>query len=193
MHITLRRRPGLPSFRQQLVYALVLRLLHRLNDAAFQIVHFSIQANHVHLIVEAEDRERVSRKMSGFAISFARRLNIDLLRGRRGKVWSDRYFRRDIERAGDMHAVLRYVFGNAKRHGIMPADAIALDPYSSAWTFGGFDIRFPTPAGVEHVPRPRPRTRLLRKDWLAWGLVPVAGAPGPARSADEGSTRSRSP
>ncbi len=181
MHITLRARPGLPSFRAQLVHELVVASIARLNDEAFQIVHHSIQTNHVHLVVEARDRETVTRKMSGFAIGVAKRLNRQVLRRRRGKVWADRYYRRDIQRAGDMHAVLRYVFGNAKRHGIIPADAIALDPYSSAWRFRGFDVELPIPAGREHVPRPAPRTRLLGEDWLAWGLVPVAGAPGPAR------------
>ncbi len=182
MHITLRRRSGLPSFREQLVHELVVASMARLNDHRFQIVHHSIQTNHIHLVVEADDRDVVTRKMSGFAIAFAKRLNNQLLGGRRGKVWSDRYYRRDIERAGDMHAVLRYVFGNAKRHGLIPADAIALDPCSSAWRFAGFDVCFAMPAGMEHVPRPTPRTRLLRRDWLAWGLVPVAGAPGARRA-----------
>lgn len=179
VHVTLRRRAGLPSFRQQRVGALLLGLIRRLNDAGFQIVHFSIQSNHVHLIVEASDRETLRRKASGFAISFARRLNQDLLGGRRGKVWEDRHFRRDIEGAREMHAVLRYVLGNAKKHGVIPADAVELDPYSSAWTFRGWDVAFERPPGVDHWPRPEPRTQLLREDWLAWGLVPVLGAPGP--------------
>lgn len=143
MHITLRRRSGLPSFREQLVHELVVASMARLNDHRFQIVHHSIQTNHIHLVVEADDRDVVTRKMSGFAIAFAKRLNNQLLGGRRGKVWSDR---------------------------------------SSAWRFAGFDVCFAVPAGMEHVPRPTPRTRLLRRDWLAWGLVPVAGAPGARRA-----------
>lgn len=132
----------------------MLGLIRRLYDAGFQIVHFSIQPNHVHLIVEADDRDALRRKMSGFAISFARRLNQDVLGGRRGQVWDDRYHRRDIEGPREMHAVLRYV------------------------TFRGWDVRFERPPGIEHWPRPEPRTQLLKEDWLAWGLVPVLGAPG---------------
>lgn len=82
--------------------------MRRLNDRRFQIVHFSIQTNHLHLVVEAADRATITRKMAGFMVSFAKRLNA-MLGGRRGKVWIDRYFRRDIERARDMNAVLRYV------------------------------------------------------------------------------------
>ena len=177
MHITLRRIPLLPSFRKERIREMVLRQIHRLNDKTFQIVHFSIQANHLHLIVEADTRETITKKMMGFAISFAKRLNAHVLRGRRGKVWSDRYFRRDVVGAGEMNNVLRYVFGNAKRHGVIPPDAAVLDDYSSAWTFDGWDVKLRPPVGVDHWPRPHPRTRLLRIDWIGGGLLPIAAAP----------------
>src|SRR6185503_7599973 len=134
MHITLRRLPNLPSFRQQRVGTMMLRQIRRLNDDDFQIVHFSIQGNHLHLVVEAVDRDAVTRKMRGLAISFAKCFNRDVLRRKRGKVWGDRYFRRDVVGAREMNTLLRYVFGNAKKHGEIPRDAAVLDPYSSAWT-----------------------------------------------------------
>lgn len=160
----------------------MLRQMNRLNDESFQIVHFSIQTNHVHLVVEARDRATITQKMAGFMISFAKLLNSRVLGRRKGKVWADRYFRRDVEGARDMNAVLRYVFGNAKRHGLIPANAPVLDPYSSAWTFEGWTLRFADPRGGEHWPRPRPRTRLLRKDWIACGLLPLDRRPGPRPS-----------
>jgi hypothetical protein len=76
-----------------------------------------------------------------------------------------------------MNTVLRYVFGNAKKHGEIPRDALVHDPYSTAWTFDGWDVAIPPPPGVEHWPRVVPRTRLLKVDWIAWGLLPVAGGP----------------
>jgi len=178
MHVTLRRLPNMPSFRRQSVQTMMLGQMRRLNDADFQIVHFSIQGNHLHLIVEAVDRETITRKMAGLAISFAKRFNRDVLRRKRGKVWRDRYFRRDVVGAGEMNTLLRYVFGNAKKHGEIPRDAAMLDPYSSAWTFDGWDVKLARPPDVEHWPRPRPRTRLLRIDWIAMGgLLPIAGSP----------------
>ena len=177
MHVTMRRIANLPSFRQQRVGALLLRQIHRLNDARFQIVHFSIQANHLHLLVEAEDRASITRKLSGLMISFAKRLNAQVLGGRRGKVWADRYYRRDIEGAGEMHQVLRYVFGNAKKHGLIAPDAVVLDPYSSAWTFDGWVEPVPRILGGEHWPRPIARTDLLRRDWIAHGLLSMKSRP----------------
>ena len=40
-----------------------------------RIIHYSIQGNHLHLIVEAEGRRSLSRAMQGFAIRVAKRLN----------------------------------------------------------------------------------------------------------------------
>lgn len=95
MHITAHAVAGLPSFRQPSIARIVLAQLNRLNDGRFQIVHFSVQSNHVHLIVEA-DGESLERKMRGFMVSVAKRLN--LLLARRGRVWRDRFYSRAIAR-----------------------------------------------------------------------------------------------
>src|SRR5262249_9688541 len=41
----------------------------------FRIVHLSIQRNHLHLIVEADHKDALSRGMQGFSISAAKRIN----------------------------------------------------------------------------------------------------------------------
>ena len=173
MHITMRRVANLPSFRQQRVRRLVLQQMRRLNDEIFQLVHFSIQSNHLHLIVEARDREAIIRKIQGFMVAFAKRLNT-MLGGRRGKVWSDRYFRRDVMTSREMHALLRYVFHNAKKHGAL-ASGVTLDAFSSAWTFDGWDAEVPRPDDEVEWPRPTPRTRLLKIGWFQQGPLSVAG------------------
>jgi hypothetical protein len=98
-----------------------------------------------------------------------------MLGNRRGKVWADRYFRRDVTTASEMNNVLRYVFNNAKKHGEIPPDVITFDPYSTAWTFDGWEVDIPTPKNSEHWPRPAPRTRLLRIDWITHGLLSITG------------------
>jgi REP element-mobilizing transposase RayT len=177
MHVTARAVRGLPSFRTQRIVNLFFLQMRRLNDASFQIVHFSVQTNHVHLIVEAADRETIARKMAGFMISVAKRLNAEVLRRARGKVWGDRYYRRDITRAREMHSVLQYVFGNAKKHGLIPRDAAKLDPASSAWTFDGWDVKVPLPDPKLRWKPPEPRTALLKHDWVVHGLLPLGGSP----------------
>jgi hypothetical protein len=67
--------------------------------------------------------------------------------------------------------------GNAKRHGLIPRDALLLDPQSSAWSFDGWDLAIETPPEKIRWKPPKPRTDLLKRDWLLVGLLRVAGSP----------------
>ena len=57
----------------------------------FRVVHFSIQDNHIHLLVEAHDTLALSRGMQALTIRMARALN--RAASRTGKVFDDRYLR----------------------------------------------------------------------------------------------------
>jgi REP element-mobilizing transposase RayT len=173
MHMTVRRRDGLPSFRSQRVLELVHELMREKNDESFQIVHHSIQSNHIHFISEARDRRAVTRKMHGFMVAFAKRLNAML--GRAGKVWADRYYARDVVGSREMRNVLSYVFFNARKHGAMRTDTWMPDPYSTAMLFDGWEEKLRV-YGFDDWPRPRPRTRMLRTWWR--GHAPLRLRPG---------------
>jgi hypothetical protein len=60
VHVTLRARGGLPSFREQVLARALTAAVAAVKTSpatggSFRVVHFSIQANHVHLMVEAQD------------------------------------------------------------------------------------------------------------------------------------------
>ena len=81
VHITL--RAGVRSLRSQQVARLVLGALRDSNRDWFRVVHYSVQDNHVHLIVEAEGRDTLSSGVRRLMVRIARRVN-RLLR-RRGR------------------------------------------------------------------------------------------------------------
>ncbi len=144
VHVTLRAKAGLPSFRQQLVHKLLAGILKRQRRRkyaeAFRILHFSIQRNHLHLVVEADsDRglKALRAGISGLEIAFARRLN-GLLH-RQGKVWDDRYHRRDLKTPREVSNTFAYVFSNYTHHGERSYGDGVLDFHSSAWLFEGWD------------------------------------------------------
>jgi REP element-mobilizing transposase RayT len=60
------------------------------NQFGFRLVHYSVQGNHIHFLVEAEDKRALSRGMQGLTIRMARALN-RVMNNRKGKVFSDRY------------------------------------------------------------------------------------------------------
>jgi hypothetical protein len=79
-----------------------------------RIAHYSIQGNHLHLVVEAENAAALSLGMQGLAIRIARRLNARL--GRRGPVFTDRYHAHVLTSRREVANAIRYVIGNYRHH-----------------------------------------------------------------------------
>ncbi len=129
----------------------------------FRLVEYSIQTNHLHLIVEADDRKALGRGMKGLLISVARRLNG--LWGRKGRVFADRYFMRVVSSAVEVWRLLKYVLLNGRKHG---QRFEGVDPYSSGPWFEGWSGGRHTLPCFEEIERPtaRARSRILRDDWL---------------------------
>jgi REP element-mobilizing transposase RayT len=176
VHVTLRGRAGLPSFRAQAVHEMFRKALHRQRQpdrryaASFQVVEFSIQENHLHLVVEAVGRtahahDSLRSGVSGLAISFAKRLN--RLLGRRGKVWAERWHGRELASPREVRNALVYVFRNVAKHGARFFGDDAVDPLSSAPRFTRWTrpLHWPFPNGEGPWPHARPRTWLLGTGW----------------------------
>lgn len=138
VHMTLRARRAVGGFlRSELVFPLVLSAIRATNRVdqgnAFRIVHFSVQTNHLHLIVEAQDKSALRRGAAGLAVRAARAINRAL--GRRGAVWAERYHVLFMCSPRHVRNTIVYVLFNAKKHGLrLPG----LDPCSSAPWFEGF-------------------------------------------------------
>jgi REP element-mobilizing transposase RayT len=128
VHVTLRLRQGLPSLRRRGAFGAVREQLARGKERfGFRLVHFSVQTNHVHWIVEAKDRRALARGVSGLAIRIARALN--RLWARSGKLFADRYHDRILRSVREVRNAVRYVLENGRRHGI---HVLGRDPCSSA-------------------------------------------------------------
>jgi REP element-mobilizing transposase RayT len=133
---------------------------------AFRVVQFSLQDNHVHLIVEARDADALSRGLRGLTIRVARAVNRSL--AVTGPVWGDRYHARALKTPRAVRNALVYVLMNARKHG--EALPTGVDALSSAPWFAGFVRHVPPPADVECPVRP-PRTWLANVGWRRRGLV----------------------
>src|SRR4051812_32104663 len=92
VHVTLRARGRLPSLREQVLFFELRRCIGRASKEWFRVLHFSVQRDHVHLVVEADDKESLWRGTTGLEVRVARRLNSML--GKKGRFWGDRYHAR---------------------------------------------------------------------------------------------------
>ena len=78
VHVTMKLRKGLPSLRRRRESRALFGVFGKVCEGAgFRVTHFSIQGNHLHLIVEADDAVALSRGMQGLAIRIAKGLNPD--------------------------------------------------------------------------------------------------------------------
>ena len=89
-HVTLRVAQGLESLRNQGVCSPIRSALRAARERfGFRLVQFSVQSNHIHLLVEAEDRTALTRGMQGLAIRIS--LAVNGVLARRGRVFAERY------------------------------------------------------------------------------------------------------
>ena len=123
VHVTLRGARGLPSLREQVIFSEMRRALGQTARSWFRVVHFSVQANHVHLLVEADDKASLTRGIMGVAIRMARAVNRVL--ERHGNVWSERYHSRALKTPREVRNGIVYVLMNRQKHG---SNAAAFDP-----------------------------------------------------------------
>jgi REP element-mobilizing transposase RayT len=143
VHITLRRAQLLPSLREQSLFLAIRGALSRTARSWFRVLHFSVQADHVHMIVEAGDKPSLCRGTTGLAVRVARAINRAL--GRRGAVWSGRYHARALGTPREVRNGLVYVLMNHRKHASVRLLARhAFDVCSSrGGSTGGPDHRIP--------------------------------------------------
>ena len=79
-----------------------------------RLIEFSVQGNHVHLIIEADSNEMLSRAMQGLSIRIAKALNS--LMNRHGHVLADHYHSRLLRSPTELVRAIAYVLGNAAHH-----------------------------------------------------------------------------
>jgi REP-associated tyrosine transposase len=175
VHVTLRARTGLPSLRSIAAFAPICGTLSVASRESFRVIHYSVQRDHVHLIVEADDKVSLEKGIRGLVIRMARAINRGL--GRKGAVWGDRYHTRALETPIEVRYAIRYVLLNHKKHG--SADRRRIDPRSSALWFDGF--KEPLPRTLDPPITSPPKTWLARKGWKRHGLISLEETPLPYR------------
>ena len=164
VHVTLRACHGLPPLRTEQLFPAVRGGLARASRGGLRVLQFSVQRDHVHLLVEAVDVRVLSRGIQGLAIRIARAVNRVLRR--RGRVWIDRFHARALRTPREVRNALVYVLQNWKKHA---RGACGLDWRSSAIWFCGWRTSIPLPRGTSPVVAPR--TWLAAVGWRRLGLL----------------------
>jgi REP element-mobilizing transposase RayT len=171
-HVTFRVREDVPSLRTVRFVREFERSLRQIRRRpGCRVVHYSIQGNHVHMLVEAAGPDALGRGMKSVGARLARAAN--RVFRRRGPVLADRYHLRPLRTPREVRNALTYVLLNARRHGLGAGKRVGkvlrVDPASSGRWFEGWRRPIgpardaPTVAGAH--------TWLLRKGWRRHGRI----------------------
>jgi REP element-mobilizing transposase RayT len=87
-----------------------------------RIIHFSMQSNHIHLILEAHDTEILSKGMRSLTITFAKGL-------KKGSIQIERYHLHVLRSLRETKNAVHYVLFNEQRHSGLKKAYVT--PYSS--------------------------------------------------------------
>jgi REP element-mobilizing transposase RayT len=181
-HVTLRVRPDVPSLRsRRFIQEFQARLRKGCEREEFRVCQYSIQRDHVHLVVEAAGKEALGRGMKSVGIRLARTVN--RVFGRVGPVLFGRYHLRVLRTPREVRNALAYVLLNARKHWRQrkgAAPPIVLDIASSGAWFDGWKRPPPMTASNDSRPVAPARYWLLREGWRRRGLVDPAEVPGAA-------------
>ena len=96
------------------------------NRFGFRLVHYSVQGNHLHLLVEAKNERALSRGMNGLGVRVAKGLN--RVMRRHGNVLADRYHAHILRSPTEARRARTYLLQNARQH----YGRSAPDPYASS-------------------------------------------------------------
>jgi len=182
-HVTLKVRPDLPSLRSVRLVRELERSLRAIRDRErFRLVHYSIQGDHAHLVVEAGSASDLGRGMKAIAARLARAAN--RVFGRSGPVLADRCHVRVLRTPREARNAIAYVLLNARRHLAKQGKRVdprpRIDPASSGRWFDGWrSVARETPRDPPAVAPPG--TWLLSVGWRRVGLIDPAEIPGLGR------------
>jgi hypothetical protein len=141
--VTLKVRDDVPSLRSvKLVREVERTFAAGCERGEFRLVHYSLQGNHAHLVVEAAGRDALGRGMKALGARLARAVN--RVFSRTGRVLADRYHVRVLRGPREVRNALRYVLLNARRHAAQAGRrlqrAVRPDPASSGRWFDGWRL-----------------------------------------------------
>ena len=179
-HVTVKAASRLPRLRRAREYATLRAAFAAGCDRfGFRLVHYAVLNDHLHLLVEAQDRTSLTRGLQGLLIRVAKALN--KLWQRHGKVFADRYHDRILKSPRDVRNCLVYVLANGNKHqrdGRHVHVAAPVDMFTSGPWFDGWKETVRV-AGLEAIVRPitNAHTWLLSIGWRRHGLLSVYDMP----------------
>ena len=183
--ITLKIRRGIPRLRSGRFVRSFRRSLSECSSrTGFRVVHYSIQQDHVHLLVEADDNKCLANGMKSVGPRLAR--CVHRIFDRSGAVLAERFHSVVKRSPKEVRRALSYVLLNVRKHYRerygKPPDVMLDEASSGRWVLGW---AYAPPSGQTDSsirPTAAAESWLLRSGWRrGGGLIDPAEVPSGGR------------
>lgn len=114
LHLTIKIDKQKAGLKSKAVLSLLHKAIKNARKLGLGIVHYTLEYDHIHMLVEARDNETLAKGMQSFGICFSKGIN--KLKGLKGQVYKSRYHLRILKTPREIKNVVHYILGNSVKH-----------------------------------------------------------------------------
>ena len=115
LHLTIKVKAIKAEMKNKAVLSMLKRAILNARKKGLKIIHYSLEFDHVHLLVEADDNAELAIGMQSFGVTLSKAIN--RMRKMKGAVYKHRYHFRQISSSRELKYVMKYIFSNGVKHG----------------------------------------------------------------------------
>jgi REP element-mobilizing transposase RayT len=114
LHLTVKILRTKANLKNKMVLTILKRSIMNARKMGLRVIHFTLEYDHVHLLIEADNNFILGKGMQAFGVTFSKAIN--RMRKIKGGVYKHRYHFRKIVGARQLKNVLNYIFKNGIKH-----------------------------------------------------------------------------
>lgn len=114
LHLTIKVRENKADIQNKKILKALHHAIKRARLQRLKVIHYTLEYNHAHLVVEAADNRILHKGMQAFGISLAKAIN--KMKQAKGTVYKHRYHFRKLRSRREVKNALQYVWGNGIKH-----------------------------------------------------------------------------
>lgn len=114
LHLTIKVKRNKADIKNKAVLAILKKAILNARLKGLKVIHYSLEFDHVHLLIEADNNKILGKGMQAFGVTLAKAINKLWRLG--GGVYKHRYHFRRITGSKDLRNVMNYIFKNGVKH-----------------------------------------------------------------------------
>lgn len=138
LHLTLKIKKEKSSLKNKFILKTLQNSIKKARLLGLKVLQYTLEYDHVHLLVEASNNISLGKGMQSLGISFSKGIN--KIKGQKGSVFKTRYHFRKLKTPQEIKNALSYILGNGIKH--KEAFSI-LSPYNSLSSVRDFKNLYP--------------------------------------------------